>query len=292
MNPEEFSMPCVGKFTAIGLTAWTLTSFAQPTYAACDSTGLAAKYPSLVGRTIRLAQDGESPPYSFKDPANFEVMRGLDYELATATFTCLGMKTEIKLGKWSGLLPAVIAGQADIMWNNLYYTPVRAQQVDFVTYLVAATGGLVKAGNPKKIAALSDTCGMKGAAGLGTVEETLLRKTSDECVAAGKPPLEIATYPDKPSGTRLVQSGRADIMLSDGGFVGNMVKTDGENFAQAFSIKSNFKVGPGITRTIPELRQAIADALAQLQADGTVEATMAKHGVDPKLMLPVESFTK
>jgi len=202
------------------------------------------------------------------------------------------VKTEIKLGKWSGLLPAVIAGQADVMWNNLYYTPVRAQQVDFVTYLVASTGGLVKAGNPKKISQLADTCGMRAAAGLGTVEETLLRKTSNECVAAGKPPLEIATYPDKPSGTRLVLSGRADIMLSDGGFVGNMVKNDGAEFAQALSIQSNFKVGPGITRTIPELRQAIADALAQLEADGTVETLMTKHGVNPKLMRPVESFTQ
>jgi polar amino acid transport system substrate-binding protein len=275
-------MPSVGKVSAIGLVAWGLTSFIEPAYATCDSAGLAAKYPSLVGRTIRLAQDGESPPYSYKDATNLEVMKGVDYELATATFACLGMKTEIKLGKWSGLLPAVIAGQADVMWNNLYYTPVRAEQVDFVTYLVASTGGLVKAGNPRKISALSDTCGMRGAAGLGTVEETLLRKTSDECVAAGKAPLEIATYPDKPSGTRLVLSGRAD----------NMAKNDGGNFAQAFSIKSNFKVGPGITRTIPELRQAIADALSQLQADGTIEATMTKHGVDPKLMLPVESFTK
>jgi polar amino acid transport system substrate-binding protein len=291
MNLEEFSMQCVVKVMMIALVGWGLMSF-QPAYAACDSAALAVKYPSLAGRTIRLAEDGESPPYTFKDPNNLEVMKGLDYDLATATFACLGMKTEIKIGKWSGLLPAVIAGQADVMWNNLYYTPVRVEQVDFVTYLLASTGGLVKVGNPKKISQLSDTCGLRGVAGLGTVEEVLLRKTSDECVAAGKPAIEIATYPDKPSGTRLVQSGRADLMLSDGGFVGNMVKTEGSEFAQAFTIRSNFKVGPGITRTIPELRQAITDALLQLQADGTMKTLMAKYGVDPSLMLPVESFTK
>ncbi len=284
-------MQCVGKIMMIALVGWVLISL-QAAYAACDSAGLAAKYPSLVGRTIRLAEDGESPPYTFRDPENLEVMKGLDYELATATFTCLGMKTEIKIGKWSGLLPAVIAGQADVMWNNLYYTPARVQQVDFVTYLLASTGALVKAGNPKKISRLSDTCGMHGVAGLGTVEEVLLRKTSDECVAAGKPALEIATYPDKPSGMRMVQSGRADLMLSDGGFVGNLAKNDAGEFAKAFSIKSDFKVGPGITRTIPQLRQAIADALLQLQADGTMQTLMAKHGVDPSLMLPVENFTK
>lgn len=259
---------------------------------ACDEAALAAKYPALVGRTVRLAQDGESPPYTFRDAGNFETMRGLDNDLAVATFACLGMKTETKIGKWSGLLPAVIAGQADVMWNNLYYTPVRAQQVDFVTYVLASTGALVKAGNPKKITSLTEICGIKGVAGLGTVEEVLLRKTSDECVAAGKSALEIATYPDKPSGTRLVQTGRADLMLTDGGFAGNVAKTNGTEFAQAFLIKTNYKVGPGITRTFAGLRPAIADALQQIQADGTMKELMLKYGVDPSLMLPVEGFTQ
>jgi polar amino acid transport system substrate-binding protein len=278
--------------TALLAVTVSVVAYIVPAQAACDRAALAAKYPSLTGRTVRLAQDGESPPYTFRDPGNFETMRGLDYDLAMATFSCLGMKTEIKIGKWSGLLPAVIAGQADVMWNNLYYTPVRAQQVDFVTYLLASTGALVKAGNPKKIAALADTCGIRGVAGLGTVEETLLRKTSDECVASGKPPIEIATYPDKPSGMRLVQTGRADLMLSDGGFVGNLVKTNGDEFARAFLIRTDFKVGPGVTRTFPELQKAILDTLEQLEADGTVKELMTKYGVDPSLMLPVEGFTK
>lgn len=273
----------------VGIAAAAL--WAAPAFP-CDKAGLAAKYPALVGRTVRLAQDGESPPYTFRDAGNFETMRGLDNDLAVATFDCLGMKTETKVGKWSGLLPAVIAGQADVMWNNLYYTPIRAQQVDFVTYVLASTGALVKAGNPKKITALADTCGIKGVAGLGTVEEVLLRKTSDECVAAGKPALEIATYPDKPSGMRLVQAGRADLMLTDGGFAGNVAKTNGAEFAQAFSIKTNYKVGPGITRTFAGLPPAIADALRQIQADGTMTMLMVKYGVDPSLMLPVEEFTQ
>ena len=263
-----------------------------PAGAACDKAALAAKHPGLAGRTVRLAQDGESPPYTFRDPDDFTTMRGLDYDLATATFACLGMKTEIKVGTWSGLLPAVIAGQADVMWNNLYYTPPRAEQVDFVTYLLASTGALVKAGNPKKIATLADTCGIRAVAGLGTVEERLLRKASEDCTAAGKPALDIATYPDKPSGMRLVHTGRADLMLSDGGFVGNVVKANGAEFAQAFLIRTDFKVGPGVTRTFPGLRPAIFDALRQLQADGTIKQLMTKYGVDPSLMLPVESFTK
>lgn len=279
------------QFALLSVVATAVMPFA-PAFAACDPAAMAVKYPALVGKTVRLAQDGESPPYSFRDAGNFDVIKGLDHDLALATFACLGMKTEIKVGKWSGLLPAVIAGQADLMWNNLYYTPVRAEQVDFVTYILASTGALVKNGNPKKIASLKDTCGLRGVAGLGTVEEVSLRKTSEECVAAGKPALDIATYPDKPSGMRLVQTGRADLMLTDGGFVGSVVKTNGEEFAQAFLIKTDYKVGPGVTRTFPGLQPAIFDAMKQLQADGTIVSIMTKYGVDPSLMIPVEGFAK
>ncbi len=113
------------------------------------------------------------------------------------------------------------------------------------------------------------------AGGLGTVAERLLRKTSDDCTAAGKPALDIVTNPDKPSGMRLVQTGRADLMLTDGGFSGNVAKTNAADFALAGTIRTDFKVGSGIAKTEPELREGIAAALQQLQADAAVAALMA-----------------
>lgn len=275
-------------FTGLLITCSALS----PASAACDVKAMAAKYPTLAGKPVRIAQDGQSPPYTFHAPGDFETLTGLDADLATATFACLGMKVTFKTGQWSGMLPAVIAGQADLMWDNLYYTPPRAQQVDFVTYLLAATGALVKHGNPKNIHALADTCGIRAAAGLGTVEQTLLLKTSDTCVSAGKPPLEVVTYQDKPSGMRMIENDRSDLMLTDGGFVGNLAKTDPANFAQAFSIRTDYKVGPGIAKGETQLRLAIADVLQQLEADGTVKSLMTKYGVDTSLQLPVQTFTQ
>jgi polar amino acid transport system substrate-binding protein len=136
----------------------------------CEPEALATKYPTLVGKTIRVAQSGEGAPHSFRDPENFEHIIGLDADLVRTSFACIGLPFEFKTGAWSGLLPAVIAGQADLMWSNLYYTAKRAEQVDFVTYLIAATGGMVKKGNPKNIHSLDDACGVRAAAGLGTVE--------------------------------------------------------------------------------------------------------------------------
>jgi polar amino acid transport system substrate-binding protein len=276
---------------ALAVSAFTV-SRASAAAQKCEPLAAAKKYPSLAGKTIRVAQDGASPPYSFRDPDDFNKLIGLDADLARAAFACIGVPIEFKPGNWSGLLPAVIAGQADLMWDNLYYTPARAQQVDFITFLLAATGGMVRKGNPKHIHGLDDLCGLRTAAGLGTVEEASLRRTSEKCVAAGKSPVEVVTYQDKPSGARMLQNDRTDLMMTDSGVVGQLVALSPNDFERAFTIVTNFKVGPGISKNLPELRQAVYDAMQILQVDGTQKRLMAKYNVDPSLQLPVELFTK
>src|SRR5260370_33752991 len=98
------------------------------------------------------------------------------------------------------------------MWSNLYYTPVRAEQVDFVTYLLAATGGMGKKGNPKNIHSVDDACGVRAAAGLGTVEEAMFRGVSDKCVGARKPAVELVTHADRHGGRRLIHEHRAELL--------------------------------------------------------------------------------
>jgi polar amino acid transport system substrate-binding protein len=259
----------------------------------CDPTAVATKYPSLVGKTIRIAQDPQGgPPYSFREPENFDKIVGLDADVARAAFACIGVPSEFKTGSWSGLLPSVIAGQTDLMWSNLYYTPARAAQVDFVTYSIAATRGLVRKGNPKNVHALEDACGVRAAAGLGTVEEAMFRGISDKCTAAGKPPLEIVTYPDRPTGIRMLLNDRADLMMGDAGGGAFTIKLHPSELESGYVIVTDYKVGPGINKSMPELRQALFDAMQILEADGTLKTLMVKYEVDPGLQRPVEMFTK
>ena len=265
---------------------------AQADAAKCEPDKLATKYPGLVGKTIRIGQDGESPPYSYRDPKNFNNLIGLDADMARAAFACIGVPIEFKTGAWSGLLPAVIAGQLDVMWDTLYYTPERAKSVDFVTYMIAATGGLVAKGNPKSIKSLDDVCGKRATAGLGTVEETAFRDLSKKCVAAGKGEVSIVTYPDMPGGTRLVANDRADVLMSDLGMVNTLVKNNPEQFDRGFMIVTNFKIAVGYTKDNKDLGQALLDVLTILRANGTEKQAFEKYGVDYGISRPSEILTK
>jgi polar amino acid transport system substrate-binding protein len=258
----------------------------------CEPQALAAKYPTLVGKTIRVAQSGEGAPFTFRDPEDFDKLIGLDADLVRATFACIGVPFEFKTGGWSGLLPSVIAGQSDLMWSNLYYTPARAEQVDFVTYLLAATGGMVKKGNPKNIHSLDEACGVRAAAGLGTVEEAMFREVSDKCVAAGKPAVELVTYADRPSGIRMVQNDRADLLMGDLGSMDYTIAQLPNELERGYMMLTDYKVGPGISKSMPELRQAVFDSLQIIQSEGTMKKLMIKYNVDPTLQRPVQMFTK
>jgi polar amino acid transport system substrate-binding protein len=291
--PEIHCMRYLTRFAIVLLSfmAWVIANAALA-QGKCEPDAVAKKYPSLVGKTIIVAAAGEGAPFSFRDSKNFENLIGFDSDIARAAFACIGVKMEFKIGAWSGLLPAVIASQANVMWNNLYYTPARAKQVDFVTHLIAATTGMVRKGNPRNIHSLDDVCGARTAAGLGTVEEASFRQVSEKCVAAGKPPVEITTYPDRPSGVRMLQNDRIDAMMSDAGALGYIIATSPNEFERGYTMLTNYKVGPGIRKDLPELRQAIFDALTILQQDGTQKELMVKYSMDPELARPVELHTE
>lgn len=257
----------------------------------CDPAATATKFPSLKGKTIVMGQSPTSPPYAFIEPPS-EEHTGFDTDLARAVFACLGVPFKIMAAKWSGLLPALIAGQTDIMWSNLFYTPVRAEQVDFVTYRINATSGIVQKGNPKKVSGMDDVCGLRATGGLGTVEEAAFREQSVKCEAAGKKTIEILQHQENTAGIRLLATDRADVQLLDTGASGFMVKKMPNDIEIAFTTKTQFKVAVGINKKLPELRQAMFEALKILQADGTQTRLMEKYGINADLLIPTEILTK
>jgi polar amino acid transport system substrate-binding protein len=255
---------------------------------ACEPEKLAQKYPSLVGKTVKIGADPQTPPYVMRDAKDFNKTVGFDADLARAVLDCAGVKHEFFLGGWSGLLPATAGGQVDVFWDNLYYTPERAKQVDYVLYMQAGTGALTQAGNPKKIGSLADICGATAAVGLGTVEEAVIKKQGEACKAAGKADVTLMTYPDIASGTRLIQTGRADIMLTDLALVEAFAVDNPTVYARAFKILSGMTIGAAVKNGNADLLKAIADGMQIMQKDGTQKKLFEKYKIDPEMVVKAE----
>jgi len=260
--------------------------------AACEPAKLAVKYPSLVGKTIKIGQDGESVPFSMRDPKDFSKLIGLDADLAQATFACIGVPMQFVIGTWAGLIPAAMSGQIDVMWDTLLYTPERAKKLDFVVYMNAATGMLVAKGNPKNIHAVGDLCALTATTTLGTTQEAMLRDVSSKCVATGKPAVNIITSTDMPSGLRLVQNARADLAAVNK-FVGDsMVTANPTTVESAFDVITGAKIAVGTAKGNADLVKALRDGLAAIRASGAEKAIYDRYHVDYSLTTEPVTLTE
>src|SRR5712672_93349 len=274
------NLSALGVPACLALLAVSPCCSAKADEVTCEPAKLATKYPSLVGKTIKIGQDGESVPFSMRDPKDFSKLIGLDADLAQATFACIGVPMQFVIGTWAGLIPAAMSGQIDVMWDTLLYTPERAKKLDFVVYMNAATGMLVAKGNPKNIHALGDLCGLTGTTTLGTTQEAMLRDASSKCVAAGKPAVNIITSTDMPSGLRLVQNGRADL-VSVNKFVGDsMVAANPTTVESAFDVITGAKIAVGTAKGNPDLVKALREGLAAIRASGAEKAIYDRYHVD------------
>jgi len=256
--------------------------------AACEPDKVAAKYPGLSGKTLKVGLDPTLPPIMYRDPNNPSKIVGQDPDMIDAAMKCLGLKYEIVGLDFGTLIPTLQAGQIQLIWSNIYYTPVRAQAADFVIYATTGTAGIVKKGNPKKIKSVEDTCGTRAAPILGTVEDQGFKDQSAKCVAAGKPAIEITPYPNAPATSRAIENDRADVSMYDLVLVDQVVKNNPDKFEKAYAFRTNIKIGVAVKKGNEELLGAVKDAIQALQDNGTQKALLQKNGMDPTLAVPVE----
>jgi len=261
---------------------------AGPAQAACEPDKVATKYPGLAGKTLKVGLDPTLPPIMYRDPNNPSKIIGQDPDMVEAAMKCLGLKYELVGLDFGTLVPTLQAGQIQLIWSNIYYTPARAQAADFVNYATTGTAGIVKKGNPKGIKTIEDVCGKRAAPILGTVEDKGFQDASAKCVAAGKPAIEITPYPNAPATSRALENDRADVSMYDVVLVDQVVRSNPDKFERAYYFRSGIKIGVAVKKGNEELVTAVRDAITELQANGTQKALMQKNGIDPTLAIPVE----
>lgn len=279
-KPSKLATTCLAVCAALAASA-TIAA-AQ----SCEPERLAEKYPGLAGRTIKIGVDPQTPPYVMRDAKNFENLVGIDADMARAVFDCAGVPYEFVAGAWAGLLPAVMGGQIDVLWDNLYYNPDRGAKLDFVIFMQAGTGAMTQAGNPKGITSVESMCGATAGVTLGGYEEGLVKEADAACKAAGKPGITLMSFQDVAAGIRLIENQRADIMMWDAGLIDTLVGDNPGKYARAFMSLSGILIGPAVRKDDPDLLAAILDGITILQAEDKQAEIFGQYNVDPASQLP------
>ncbi len=221
---------------------------------------------------IVVATSADYPPFEYHAIIDGQdKIVGWEMELAEAIATELGVKLEIKEGIFDTLLLDLDAGKADMVISAMTITPDRLESVDFSDpYWMTAQSVMVPAGSEGSIAAAEDLSGKTIGVQLGTTGEIAAKEIEGA---------EVRSYELFEAAVLDLVAGRVDAVVGDYAVVKNYAASRPE-LTVAFELTKEenavaFKKGDD------ELREAVNDILAKLQANGTIDQLIEKYEVAP-----------
>ena len=219
--------------------------------------------------------DATYPPNEYKNDAGEPI--GWSVDLGNAMAAKLGLEPEYQISSFDKILPSITGGSYDIGLSSFTDNEEREKVVDFVNYYEAgiqwaqAIGGDVDPAN---------ACGLTVAVQATTYEETdELPAKSDECVSAGKEPINILKYEKQDEASNALALGQADAMTADSPitqYAVSKLKDKIELAGDAFDVAP---YGIAVDKGSP-LAKAIQAALQSLIDDGTYLDILTEWGVD------------
>lgn len=220
----------------------------------------------------------DSPPLVSFDEA--QKPKGLTVDLGLEIAKRLDNKTvQWRVIPFSGLLPALLAQQCDMIVDQLFDKPERREVIDIVNYMYSSQSVVVPKGNPKYIKALDDLSGHKVAVLNGSTIKTLLDAENDTLAKAGKTPMKLVVYntdTDAFQALRISQVDAYGTTVETAGYYAAMAPDLFEEGVPAFS---RILTGLGIRKDDPQLSKAVQQIVSDMRSDGSYAQLLDKWHV-------------
>ena len=164
------------------------------TAAAGSSSTTAAAASS--GKTYVVITSADFPPFSSRAASNPNEIVGFEPDMMKAVMAHLGLKYKWITSDFDGLIPAVQSGRVDAVVSDVYDTAAREKVVDFIDYLKTGLSVMVSGANASKVHSFMDVCGHPmGVLTGASTELQFAQQASAACKKAGKPAIDIHSYP-------------------------------------------------------------------------------------------------
>ena len=221
---------------------------------------------------LLIATSPDFPP--FENLENGEMV-GLDIEIGKAVAEKLGLEPEFVSLQFDSILTAVAAGtQADVGISGLTVDPERAKTVDFSdSYYVDDLSVAVMKNNADITADNADEAlnkeGVVIAVQSGTSGETYVKENY--------PKATVQPYGNSTDAFAALQSGQANAVCTNKAVVERMLANAYADAQVVKSIATGEEYAVAVAQENKALTAAINKALEELQADGTIDALVAKY---------------
>ena len=226
---------------------------------------------------LTVGSDASYPPQEYVDASGKPV--GMDIDIASELASRMGLELNVVNFKFDDIIPALNAGQFDVVISAMTITDERSKVVDFVPYFTAGQAVLVQKGNPKGIKTLDDLSGKTAVAEQGTIEEQTLKDLNAKLEQAGKPKVNVLIYPTDTDAVDQLRIGRADATLHDSPVAAYYAELNSSAFEVAIPNFDSAPEGIATAKTNTAMHDAVDAAIKAMKADGTLNAIYAKWGI-------------
>lgn len=247
------------------------SSASSASASASASSASASTSASSAATEMKLLESGKliigtSPDFPpFENLENGEFV-GLDMEIAKAIGEKLGLEVEFKSLQFDAIIPAVAAGgQVDCGISGFTVDPERAKEIDFsTTYYI----------DDQAIAAMKDS-----AITAENVDEALAKATvavqsgtsGEAYIQENYPEATIQPYGNSTDAFAAMQAGQADAVCTNAAVVNKMLADAYQDAVVVKSIATGEEYAMVIAKDNPALTKALNEAIAELEADGTLQ---------------------
>jgi polar amino acid transport system substrate-binding protein len=226
--------------------------------------------------------------FSFCDNPTFPPMEnatkggkptGFDIDLASALAKQMGGTAKYVYSSFGGLLPALGSKRCDVVISGLFVTPDRTKQFPAVAYMHSHRALIVAGGNPKHISSPNDLSGKNVAVQSGTKYEQYLKDLNDQFKSAGKPQMNLSSYPGDTDAIAQILIGRADAVLTQDTEGAYQKRQHPGKLAIGYLFPQSDTFGIYYRRSDAKLGKALRSAIATLKKNGTLKKLAKKQQI-------------
>lgn len=155
--------------------------------------------------TIRVGMD-VFVPWAMKDKKGELI--GFEIDVAKQLAEDMGVKVEFVPTKWSGIIPALLAGKFDVIIGGMGVTPQRNMKINFTNPYYYSNQGVLANVEKSKGFALAD---------FNSPEVSLAARLGSNAALAAKknfPKAKLRLFDDEPAAVQEVRNGRVHAMVA------------------------------------------------------------------------------
>lgn len=228
-----------------------------------------------ASKTLKIALFAAFPPMASKIPETGELV-GIDVDLVNYVGKRLGVAIKWEDVSYESAINSLMTGRVDMAFS-LLDAPEAADRLDYLPYLTSGMQPYTLTSHAP-IATAMDLCGLKVGANRRNAFEAAMNKWSEaNCVANGKPPIEVHPTDGTAMARLDLKQGRVDVAVQSSESVPTTMALEKDTYVTIGKPLSKLYIVAAFPKKSSQLRDAINMALHDAVADGTYAAILAKY---------------